>query len=379
MSGFNPKDYEAQIAASRERIAKTSRFEEPDRVPVLMSCAGSYYSWMMGVNIRDYYADIDTQIDVQLFGLEWAFGTLQDDRTSYGLYLDPGPIGEALLFDMEIIRPDNTSPWAVRKLTNPDDILTMEVPDPRQARGVQEHLKRIERLKERVRERGIDLPAGGGLGIHPPMSCATALMEVDLVYELLYTRPDLAHILLDKCLQAYFALVDYMAEVNGNPPPTSIGLADDNSAFISPKMYREFVLPRNKAIYDRYGRDGRYLHADGPNDHLFKIIVDELGVTHMDIGGWSDIAAAKPAFAGKAVMQGNINTKDLYYDFAHAKPAVDRCLRIGAPGAGYIFAVGGELYPGAKPETVIEVVKYVKKEATYPFDAAKFGGQERQQ
>ncbi len=147
MSGFNPKDYEAQIAASRERIAKTCRFEEPDRVPVVMGCAGSYYSWLMGVNIRDYYADIDTQIDVQLFGLEWAFGTLQDDRTSYALNLDPGPIGEALLFDMEIIRPDNTSPWAVRKLTDPDEILTFEVPDPRQARGVQEHLKRIEKFK----------------------------------------------------------------------------------------------------------------------------------------------------------------------------------------------------------------------------------------
>ena len=50
--------------------------------------------------------------------------------------------------------------------------------------------------------------------------------------------------------------------------------------------------------------------------------------------------------------------------------------RIGAPGAGYIFAVGGEFYPGARPETAVEVVRYVKENATYPFDAAKFGGED---
>ena len=66
-------------------------------------------------------------------------------------------------------------------------------------------------------------------------------------------------------------------------------MADDNSAFVSDPMYREMVMPYNMAIYERYGRKGRYLHADGPNDHHFKIYADVMKLTEMDIGGFSDV------------------------------------------------------------------------------------------
>jgi uroporphyrinogen-III decarboxylase len=182
----------------------------------------------------------------------------------------------------------------------------------------------------------------------------------------MYTEPQRIRLFFDKLLEAYFRLVGFNDRYFGVTQRRSVGLADDNSAFVSDEMYRELVLPYNKAIYDRYGQDGRYLHADGPNDHHFQTYADVLKLTEMDIGGWSDIAAAKRALAGKVVMSGGLNCKDLYGDFEAARPAIERAIRIGAPGGGYILAIGGETYAGVNPDTLIRAVEYAKEAGRYP-------------
>ncbi len=150
---------------------------------------------------------------------------------------------------------------------------------------------------------------------------------------------------------------------------TSLGLADDNSAFISADMYRRYVAPRNKALYDRYGSKARNLHASGPNDHLFPIIADYLKVTSMDIGGFSSIDAAVRAMKGKTVIEGNMNNRDLYVPLDDAAQAKARHLmRVAAPGGGYIFAIGGEAYVGVPPQTMIALVAYAIDIGRYPID-----------
>jgi len=363
---FDPEEYRDRIEESRRRLEITQQFREPDRVPISISASGSYYCWLFGVNIRDYYLDLDLQIDVQLRGQEWHFGTLQDDRTGYGLHAEAGPLGEALLWGTPIERPDNTSPWGVRVVHTLEDIDRLPVPDPAQAEGVKWAYDRYEQMKAKVEQRGIKLGVGGGLGIHPPLSCACALAPPELVYELMATHPEKVRVLFDKCFEAFCRLADFNDRYFGVKEHTHLGLADDHSAFVSADMYRRMVFPYNKALYDRYGRDGRYLHADGPNDHLFALYADEMKLTQMDIGGFSDIARAKPALQGKVVMSGGLNCKNLYGTFEQAKPAIDRAIRIGAPGGGFILAIGGETYVGVNPDTLVKSVAYAKEAGKYP-------------
>ncbi|NOZ22659.1 MAG: hypothetical protein GXP25_16400 [Planctomycetes bacterium] len=366
MSGFDPKKYEKKIAESRERLAIARRFEEPDRVPILISTAGSYYSRLFGYNIRDYYTDPDVKIEVQLKGLEWAYETLDDDRTSYSITYDLGPIGEAMYWDMPIEYPDDTSPRAVEILHDPADIETLPVPDPETHPAVKKLDKEFAEFKENVEKRGIDLPVGGGqIGIHPPISCACALMGADKVYELMAVDKAMAAKLFDKCFEAFCKLRDFYLKRSGGKS-TSIGLADDNSAFISNAMYRDQIFKYNKAIYDKYGPAGRSFHADGPNDHHFEMYANDMKLTSMDMGGFSKIENAKKYLGGKVFFSGGLNCKDLYYDFETAKPAVEHAVRIGAPGGGYALAIGGETYPGVNPDTLVRSVAYAKEIGTYP-------------
>ena len=368
---FDIERYRSRIEESRRRIEIASRFEEPDRVPIAISVAGSFYCALLGYDIGTYYTDLDQQIDVQLRGQEWAFEALQDDRTGAAIHLDIGPVAEGILFDCEIVRPKGTSPWIAHRIHDIPDIERLEVPDPATHPGVQEVYRRGEQLRAEVERRGIRLPAGGGFGgIHPPLSAACALADPALIYEWMYTEPAWIKVLFDKLFEAYCRCVDHNAERSGHAVE-SIGLCDDNSAFVSNEMYRKSVYPYNKAIYDRYGAKGRYLHADGPNDHHFAMYADDMKITRMDIGGFSDIAAAKAAMHGKTVISGGLNCRDLYGDFESARPAVDRAIRIGAPGGGYILAVGGETYAGVNPDTLIRVVEYAKQIGRYPIAAGR--------
>jgi len=367
---FRGEDYAGVREEGKRRIEVARRFEEPDRVPIMMSVAGSFFAHLWGANIRDYYTDIDTCIDVQLEGIRWCFEELQDDRTGYGLSLDLGPVGEALVFGMEIHYPDDTSPWGVRMMRTVEDIRRFEAPDVAKAPGVLWAFRRGEEFKARVKERGMGIGAGFGLGIHPPLSCACALAEPAMIYELMYTAPEVIHEFFEKLLRTFFLLAEFQDGYFGRRR-TSCGLADDNSAFVSPVMYREFVLPYNKRIYDRYGQEGRHLHFDGPGDHLFEIIANELRVTQHDIGGFSEVAAAKRAYRGKVFFGGGFNLKSLYGTFEQAQPAVDRVIEIGGPGGGFYFSVGGETYVGANPETLKQVVAYVKKKGRYPIEGAR--------
>ncbi|MGD0111374.1 MAG: uroporphyrinogen decarboxylase family protein [Armatimonadota bacterium] len=357
---FDYDRYHDRIEQSKQRLATCYRFEEPDQVPVDIGVGGSFYCSLVGIDIAEYMQDRELTLDAQIRGQQWAWDNLGDDRTHFGLYLDYGPLAEGLLFGAEIVRPSGTSPWSGHILRDPSDAEKLQVPDPATSPGVQWVYSELEKMREIAKRREIDVPVSGGFGIHPPLSAACALAGPERIYQWMYDCPDAIRRLFDKLLDAFFRCVEYADGIAGRRR-TSIGLADDHSAFVSEKMYRELVLPYNRAIYDRYGKEGRSLHADGPNDHLFALYADDLHLTDMDIGGFSDIAAAKRALVGKTVMMGGMNCKDLYRDFETARPVIDRAIAIGAPGGGYIFGVGGEAYAGINPDTLVQAVAYAQR------------------
>jgi uroporphyrinogen-III decarboxylase len=367
MVQFDPARYERRIEDSKRRWEIARRFQEPDRVPISISTAGSYYCWLFGYNIRDFYTSMEVCIEVQARGLKWAFEELGDDRTDFGLHWDLGPVGEAIVFDCPIEYPDNTSPRIVPILESADDVERLRVPDVENHNRIRELLRLGEVFRDKAQRMAPNLPAGGGeTGIHPPLSCACALMEPSKFYELLYEDPYHADMLLQKCFETFCRLRDFYNKVRGVMRQTHLGLADDNSAFVSNEMYRQYVLKYNKALYDRYGSEWRYLHADGPNDHHFQMYANDMKMTSMDMGGWSSREGAKKYLGGKTFFTGGLNCKDLYYDFATARPAIEDALRICAPGGGFGLAIGGETYPGVRPDTLIRAVRYAKKAGRYP-------------
>lgn len=362
--------YAGRFEQSRRRLQAAAGFEEADMVPALAGVGGSFFCSLFGVNIRDYYTDLDTQIEVQSRGLQWRLENLNDDFTGGGLHYDAGPTAEGLVFDCEIVYPDNTSPRIVHFIERPEQIHELELVDPRDNPRVQEHLRRARQFADRVKELGLNYSTGhAGIGIHPPISCATAIADANWVYMLMSLEPELVQVFFKKCFDMFCLCQEYSYELSGGGPG-SLGLADDNSAFVSDTMYREQVLPWNLALYEKYGGRHRYLHADGPNQHHYETYANLTRLTQMDIGGFSTlrpaVAILKPA--GCAVY-GNLNNRDLYAGFTpRLAQKVRQTLRLAGPGGGYLFAIGGEVYAGTPPDTLCRTFDYAREVGRYPLD-----------
>ena len=221
---------------------------------------------------------------------------------------------------------------------------------------------RFEKFKAIAEKKGIGIPVSQAcLGIHPPLSAACAIMEPADFYVLMLEDPETADLLLKKLFDFFRRLVDWQDERFGTKTK-SLSLCDDNSCAISDNLYRRMVLPYNLALYDRYGSEHRYLHADGPNDQHFKTYADMIKLNEMDIGGFSDLRAAVQHMKGKVVIYGALNNRDFYGPLDDdAKAIVDDQLRVAGSGGGYVLAIGGETYPGIPPQTLIDLVEYAKE------------------
>jgi uroporphyrinogen-III decarboxylase len=365
--------YDLQVREARLLYDKTLRFEEPPRVPIAISTGAPYYCHLFNVNLRDYYTDLDCQLDVQLRAIKWNFEVLHDDREGYEIRLDIGIIKEGLFFDCEIARPDDSTPWAIPRIETPRDIEALVVPEVETHPKVQDFYRKLEILRSKVEHMGLNIPVSGSFTIHPPLSAACAVANPTLVYFLMAVEPDMVKLLLRKMYEAFCRLQDYYDKVTGTKT-TRLYLADDNSAFISNEMYREFVYDYNLALYKKYGTEYRYLHADGPNDHHFAMYANEFRLNRMDAGGFSNIEIAKRDLGGKVAFSGGLNGRELYFrDLEEAKPAICQALRICAPGGGYIFAIGGETMPGIPETTLVDMVSFTKEVGRYPIDPSVLG------
>ena len=370
MMGFNEK----RAREVERRWTAARNFEEPDRVPILIGVGNPFFCTVLGYTLKDYYRNLDICRRVQLEGSRWAYENLGDDRVDYKRSLeethpDIGATGEGVVWNCEIRLPteDNPwlSPWVIPKFTTPEEIEKLEVPDPREC------VKRLE--KHYLRAFGVKIPAEVPPGIHPPCSAAGSLVGTTRLYAYLYRYPGLMHRLFKKLLKSFFVLRDYRNDQTGTVA-NSVGLCDDHAGYLSEEMYRKFVLPYNKQIYERYGKEGRHLHMDTQTDHIAHILRDEYKLDSMDLGSGvnTDIAKIKEAFDGRVFFNGNMPSRILVAgSYQQIREEVERCIYSAAPGGGYAFDLGGETYAGIDLNRLKYTIEYAKKIGRYPLKRAK--------
>jgi uroporphyrinogen-III decarboxylase len=366
--GIKVTEMDKRKRDAENRLTAARNFEEPDRVPVQIGVGGPFFCSVLGYTLYDFYRNLDLNLKIQFEGSRWAYENLGDDRTGYAQDMEQmspnmGATQEGVIWDCDILLPtkDNPwrSPWIVPKFRTPDEIEKLEVPDPKEC------VKRAEKHYVKafgVKPRGELLPPG----IHAPFSAAGSLLGTDILYVYLYKYPDLMQRLFKKLLKSLYVLVDYVDDQRGETR-TGIGLYDDHGGYLSEKMYRKFVLPYNKQIYERYGKEGRFLHMDSQTDHIAHILRDEYKLDSLDLGWQADIAKIKEVLDGRVFFKGNLNSSLLVASpYEEIERAVEHCIYSAAPGGGYVFDLGGETYAGVDVSRLKYAIEYAKKIGRYP-------------
>ena len=376
ISDLDLEEYSDRFDPIIRRLDACARFEEPDRVPLMFSVSGSFFcklndgDYRLNANLRDYYTNMELDLEVQAKGIRWAHEELRDDRTGGGFHVEFGPVGEGVLFGFKIMYPDDTSPWIVRELETREDVerfIRTEFPHPEDHPGLRYVRELSDRVRDRVESAGGRLGAGAGIGIHPPLSASCALMEPVRVIRLMYRDPDLVHRFFSKLAEERIRMHEYEEEQSGRRIEV-LGHADDHMLMVTPDQYRRFEMPHIMAMNKRFGRKGRRLHGDGPNDHLFEILASEVKLTDMDIGGFSSLERAAEVLQGRVRFSGGLNSKDFYLGtpFEKVKAKIDHCLQVAGSIGGYRMAIGGETYVRVDPALLRRAVEYVDRAARLP-------------
>lgn len=166
------------------------------------------------------------------------------------------------------------------------------------------------------------------------------------------------------------SLVDHLNEMDIDFLWANDDLAGNTGPFMSPKVFRELMLPHMKMVADRIKKPWIF-HSDG---NLFPIMEDllSLGMTaiHPIQPVAMDIGKMKKEYGKRVAIVGNI---DLDYTLPLGTveevdaEVRDRIMTAG-PGGGYIISSANSLPDYCKLENVLAMSRAIKKYGKYPLE-----------
>ena len=285
---------------------------EAPRVPASISTPTRFFVFCAEINRRgytftDYYNDPDVMWELQLEGRRWFSTNLIGDRpmgppaTQWpGVVVDFHGGGEEAYLGNEILcQPDQVLDSLPFLLDDKQRLDRLPLPDPMRSGWLakqREFFEAFEDTRKRKDYHGLPVgPTQVRLGTDGPFTVAqklrgTAEFCLDLVQD-----PAFARRLLHYVTEATVRYIEAWAPIVGQQfPKQSWGIADDSICLINEAMYREFVLPCHRRLYETFSTGGpNSMHCCGPAHHLHRTLVDELNIRHLDCGYATDVAFAR--------------------------------------------------------------------------------------
>ncbi len=136
--------------------------------------------------------------------------------------------------------------------------------------------------------------------------------------------------------------------------------AHSSGPMISPRMWEEFVLPCHRRLVQAVSVPVIW-HSDGNIEQLLPFAVQAgfAGVHGLQPSAGMDLARIKQQYGQELVLIGNVDLAVLFgADLRAVRAEVDRCLRQGAPGGGYMLATCNSICEGMHPAAVAELFRY---------------------
>lgn len=206
---------------------------------------------------------------------------------------------------------------------------------------------------------GVRRRVGNEVSIHGEVfSPLTHYMEL-FGYERALTTfiedPGKVHAILDRLSEA--SVTWAVAQARRGVDAVLISSAFVGGPFLSPRMYRNFVVPYEKRVTDAVKAEGVmvYTHTCGRIGDRIELMLETgtQGIDTLDPPplGTTELGPSKELIAGRAFIKGNMNAVELLLAqnaeqiIAHAS---DR-ITIGKPNGGYILSTACSVAPRVEP------------------------------
>ncbi len=236
------------------------------------------------------------------------------------------------------------------RLANKAGLAELKMPDPANAEHMQDRLRGLALLKDRVgREKLVEGWVEGACGAAADLRGINTLM-LDFYDDPAFVR-DLFEFTVELGIRFGRAQVEAGAEV--------IGVGDPAASLVGPAIYREFVWPYESKLVDGLHAAGARvrLHICGNTKRILEDI-GRLGCDIVDIDSAVPLSLAREKMGPSQVLLGNL---DPVRDLRNGSPgsiatALAECH--GQAGPRYIVAAGCEVPRDTPPENIKAMASY---------------------
>ncbi len=301
-----------RIEQARQRIHDAYSHKDTGEMPVLVMDVNY---WVSGDSPQlipdDYFTSPASMLQFQQAKIDRHVSSIQDDYIPllypwYGTGVVPSALGSNVLFqrgmDPAVEGPVLERPEDIRKLRRPNPLTDGLMP----------------RVLETIRyfRQHSDLPVMF-TDAQGPLNIALTLCGVENFFVWAKEQPALAHELMDYTTEV---LIDWIriqkqyagqSETSGAFPhsillPEGFGgvcISDDDCTVISPKMYREFVVPYNSRVFQAFG--GGTLHFCGSATHQIDNFLATEGLTGINcfcMGDFKQIRRMQDKFDSRLAL-----------------------------------------------------------------------------
>ncbi len=336
---------------SNERVLRTLRREETDRVPTFewaidkkviqaISPDASYEDFVYRMGLDALCVDLDyksEQLDDGIVKDEW--GMLKRySGEAHSFPLD-GPVKS--MEDLGRYRPPDPE-------------------DPARYSTLEAYLERYGRDKAII------------LHLNDVWSIPSRLMPYDEFMINLYDAPEFIEAVIRMAVDVNIEMAKEAMRRGVKIVYTGDDYAHNGGPFCSPGTFKKLFAPELKRCVQAYKEMGLYVikHTDG---NIMPIIDDILdaGFDCLDpidpIAGM-DLATIKKTYGNRIAIKGNV---DCAYTltFKSVTETIEetrRCIETGAPGGGYILSSSNTIHSAVKPENYIAMLETLKEYGNYP-------------
>ena len=305
-----------------------------------------------GIDILDYFTSDQLWMEANLSAIGYFPGAmfLPGFWAEFGMCSEPSAFGARTAF------PQNEFPHAFPSLRSPEEIASLQVPDP-----VRDGLGPLMLNRLRLNQPGIEA-AGHRVRFsvsRGPLNIASYLMGTTEFMMALMTHPDEVHLLLRK-------ITDYLAAFHHHqarlfPSIDGIMLLDDLIGFMGEDQFLEYGLPYFRELYD-CDRSVKFLHNDADCMESVRHL-PEMGVNLFNMGFDTDLNQLKELTGNRVAMLGNIPPRDVLAGGSarDVKEAATKLIRQLKEPSRVIFSCGGGMPPGVSSENLTIFIETVKK------------------
>ncbi len=218
--------------------------------------------------------------------------------------------------------------------------------------------------------------AAGGAGV---FESAWMRRGFNKLIEDMYMRPNLAEAVLDKVTEQLIEFYGMIMDEVGDYA-TMVGTGDDlgaqTTALIKPEVYRKFIKPRHKKLFDfihKKTKAKQYYHSCGRIDvlipDLIEVGVEVLNPVQPECEGM-DLATLKDKYGDKLTFCGGIGSQSILPrgNVEDVENEVKRAIKAGASDGGYIVAPGHMIQPDVPPWNIEALYSSVIKYGAYPIN-----------